>query len=152
MLKPYAYIAGEKVIVDQDGVASVIGLFNKVILNLPPGASVPNNAVAPKDWSVYTAWDIDAGDELRDLMFCLQIFYPDKTQFGEITKIKMNLERDKRAQLKINIQGFPIGQKGAYTVRSWIEENGDLVAGPLEFSISVEINIQERVEPAPMPN
>ena len=143
MLKLYVCVACEKVIIDQDGVASLIGLFNKFTLTLPKNQEIPKNAVAPKEWAVFSAWDTEPGDELKEHLFCLQIFYPDKSQFGEIFKNKMKVELNKRSQVKTMIPGFPVGRPGFYTVRNWIEESNKMVAGPIEFKMEVEILKQE---------
>ncbi len=139
MLKLYACVACEKVIIDQDGVASLIGLFNRIILTPPKGQEIPKNAVAPKEWAVFSAWDPEPGDELKEYFFCIQMFYPDKTQFAETYKNKMNIQLNKRSQVKANMPGFPVGQVGFYTVRTWIEESNEMVAGPIEFKMEVEI-------------
>ncbi len=139
MLKLYACVACEKVIIDQDGVASLIGLFNKFILTPQKDQEIPKNAVAPKEWAVFGAWDTEPGDELKEYIFCMQMFYPDKSQFGEIFKNKMKVELNKRTQVKTNIPGFPVGQPGFYTIRTWIEESNKMVAGPIEFKMEVEI-------------
>ncbi len=143
MLKLYVCVACEKVIIDQDGVASLIGLFNKLTLTPQKNQEIPKNAVAPKEWAVFSAWDTEPGDELKEHLFCLQIFYPDKSQFGEIFKNKMKVELNKRSQVKTMIPGFPVGQPGFYTVRNWIEESNKMVAGPIEFKMEVEILKQE---------
>lgn len=147
MIRPYVCVACEKVIFDQGVVASLIGLFSKIIINVPAGTGeFPGNAVAPKEWAVFSSWDIDEGDELIEFMFCLQLFYPDKTQFGETSKNKMKVEAGKRSQVTANMLGFPVGQLGSYTVRSWVEANDKIVAGPIEFEIQVEIKMQEQAE------
>src|SRR6266567_4409707 len=112
MLKLYVCVACEKVIIDQDGVPSLIGLFNKLSLTPPKDQEIPKNAVAPKEWAVFSAWDTDPGDELKEHIFCIQMFYPDKTQFGEVFKNKMKVELNKRSQVKTVIPGFPVGQPG----------------------------------------
>lgn len=139
MLKLYVCVACEKVIIDQDGVASLIGLFNKLIIAPPKDQEIPKNAVAPKQWEVFAVWDTDPGDELRGYVFCMQVLYPDKSQFAEIIRTKMNIERNKRSQVRNVVPGFPVGQPGFYTVRTWIEEGNKMVGEPIEFRMEVEI-------------
>lgn len=139
MLKPYVCVACEKVLITTDGVASLISLFSKIIASVPVGTDIPKNAVVPREWAVFSAWDLDAGDELKEYFICTQILYPDQTQFGEINRIKMNVEKDKRSQVAAQINGFPIGQEGFHTVRIWIEENQQRVVGPIEFKIQLEM-------------
>jgi hypothetical protein len=138
MLKPYLCVACEKVIINQpDSVASLISLFSKMILTIPEGTEVPKNAVAPKEWAVFSIWDPQPGDELRNYSLCTQILYPDGTQYGEIVKSKVNIEPNKRAQISVQIQGLPMGQAGEYKIRTWIEEDGRQVGDVIQFGIEV---------------
>jgi hypothetical protein len=139
MLKPYICVACEKVIIGQDGVASLIGLFSKIIFS--PNAEnieIPSNAVAPKQWSVFSSWDIDPGDENKEWFFCLRMSYPNGNQFGETFRIMIKVEANKRCQVNAEIAGFPIGDAGPYTVSCWIEESGKIAVLPIEFKIDLE--------------
>ena len=82
--------------------------------------------------------DPDPGDENRHYVLRTQILYPDKSQFGEILKSKIPIEPNNRAQMIMQFVGFPVGQLGDYTVRTWIEENETRVVGPIEFDLGVE--------------
>jgi hypothetical protein len=144
MLTPYAFVACEKVIIGQDSVSSLIALFSKVILNIPVGTEIPKNAIAPKEWSIFSMWNLDPGDEARDCTLCTEILYPDKTPFHPIPKSKMKLEAGKKSQVGIQVSGFPVGQEGPYTVRTWIEENEKTITGPIEFTVDVEIKRLEQ--------
>lgn len=150
MLKPYVCIACEKVILSQpDGVPSLISLFSKILVTVPEEVvEIPKNSVAPKEWVIYAAWDPEPGDEDKSYMFCSQILYPDQSEFGEVRKIKINVERGKRSQLTLQILGFPIGQTGVYTVRAWVEERGEQILGPIEFNIELEIVRQKQATQA----
>jgi hypothetical protein len=154
MLKPYVCVACEKVIVAKDDVASLIGLFSKLIVTAPAGIEIPPNAATPKEWAVFSIWDPEPGDEHREYMLCTQILYPDKSQFGQITKARIKIEPNKRFQMTIQINGFPIGQIGKYTVRIWVEENQRTVFDPIEFGLELEIVRQETAQnptSAPVP-
>lgn len=146
MLKPYVCVACERVILAQpDAVPSLISLFSKMLVTVPEEApEIPKNAVAPREWAVYAAWDPEPGDEDKRYTFCSQLLYPDQSQFGDIGKIKLKVERDKRCQVNLQIPAFPIGQTGFYTVRTWIEENDKRVLGPNEFNIELQIIRQKQ--------
>ena len=146
MLRPYVCVACEKVILAKDNVASLIGLFSKIILNLEPGIEIPTHAVTPTQWAVFSIWDLEPGDELKKYVLCTQLLYPDGTQFAEIVKQDMAIEAQKRSQMVVQFIGFPIGQIGEYTVLTWIEEGGQKVLGPIDFKLGVEL---VRQEPAP---
>jgi len=138
MLKLYTCVVCEKVILAQDSTPSLINLFNKIILAAPPGAEIPANAVAPKEWAVYASWDLEPGDELKQYSFCMVILFPDQTQFGGIIRTKIATAPNKRAKIAASVLGFPIGQKGFYTIRTWVEENQQMVSKPIEFKIELE--------------
>lgn len=150
MLKPYVCVACEKIILSQpDAVPSLISLFSKILVTVPEEApEIPKNAVAPKEWAIYAAWDPEPGDEEKSYAFCSQLLYPDQSQFGEIGKIKIKVERSKRCQLSLQIPGFPIGQAGFYTVRAWVEESDKQVLGPIEFKIELELIRQSQATQA----
>jgi hypothetical protein len=151
MLKPYVCVACEKVITDQpsegepasQGVPSLIGLFNKIILHVPADSSeIPQNAVAPKEWAIYSAWDNEPGDEKKEYFLCIQILYPDQSPFGQVTRMRVNVQPKHRSQMTARVQGFPLGQPGFYTVRTWLEENNQIVGGQIEFKIELEVRKQ----------
>lgn len=144
MLRPYVCVACEKVILAADSVASLINLFNRIAVVVANETEFPKNAVAPKEWAVFSIWDTEPGDELKDYTFCNQMFYPDQTQFGEVHRVKMNIELNKRSQVNLQFVGFPIGQAGQYTVRTWVEENQRVVIDPIEFKIELEITRQNQ--------
>jgi hypothetical protein len=133
----------EKVILAKDDVPALIRLFSKLILTVPTSAEIPREAVVPRDWAVFSIWETEPGDERRNYMLCTQLLYPDKTQFADTNRTKINIEPEKRAQMTIQFQGFPIGQTGEYTIRTWLEENQREVFGPIEFGIGLEIRKQE---------
>lgn len=141
MLRPHVCVACEKVIFSQDSLTpSLISLFSKItIIALADAPEIPKNGVAPKEWAVFSSWETEPGDELRDYFLCTHILYPDDTPFGEVTKHRIHIERNKRAQINSQIMAFPIGQTGLYTVKTWIEENERVVFGPIELKIELEI-------------
>jgi hypothetical protein len=148
MFKPYICVACERVILekpsdfdspDSEGVASLIGLFSKMIAIKADDQVIPANAVIPKEWAIFSAWDIESGDAGKKCNICTQIRYPDGSPFGETSKIPLKLEMHKRSQNVVKIVGFPVGQIGLYSVQTWIEENDVRVSEPVEFKIEFEI-------------
>lgn len=140
MLKSVIYVVCEKVIIAQDTTPSLINLFNKITITpiRGPVPEIPSNAVAPREWAVFSMWENEPGDELKEYILCTRILYPDKSPFGDVSKSKINVEPKKRSQMYIQIQGFPIGQFGFYTVRTWVEEKGQTVVAPMDFTIELE--------------
>lgn len=158
MLKPYICVVCEKVVLEYQmtadnkavaGPASLISLFQKitavVATNAPP---FPANAVAPREWSLYSSWDTEPGDELRNYVLCTQILYPNGDEYGTVQRIPVKpLSAGKRWQMIVRVLGFPIGQAGFYKILTWIEENDQRVVGPIEDKIEVEIIKQAEAPP-----
>jgi hypothetical protein len=117
----------EKVIVDRDGVPSLVSLFEN--LNIAPAAGqiveVPKETITYQQWAVFSEWEISA-DELSlkaaDQIFEIQ--FPDGSIAplkGKIPFIFLNPGIHRNHQ---NIVGFPVGQQGVYLIRVWLEKDG----------------------------
>jgi hypothetical protein len=141
MPKLYLFAICEKVITDTNGVVSLIGLFNKVtVTRSPDSPEVPANAVAPKEYSIFTSWDLEAADRGKDYNQFYEFFYPDGAQFGgrAISVIKMG--DGKRANSTANSIALPIGQVGVYTARTWLEDDAKkTIFEPISLQFEVEV-------------
>jgi hypothetical protein len=137
MLIPCLCIVCEKVIFSKDDVASLVSLFTRININSNPGAEIPANAVIPKEWAIFSSWDSGPGDDKKDYFHCTKFIYPDGTQFGDVVKSRVQIQSDKRAQVAVQLNGFPIGQTGRFTIATWIEENEKSVIDPIEIHIDV---------------
>jgi hypothetical protein len=148
MLRQTISVVCEKVITSADGQISLINLFDTMTVQLPPElGELPKDAVAPRDWAVFSKWDTEPGDELLQYVFCLQMLYPDERQFGEITRLNIKTELNKRAQVTANVSGFPVGQAGTFKVRNWLEVNGK----PVVEAVEIKLEVQWNRTPAPEP-
>jgi len=139
MAKLYIFAVCDKVIIDQSGTASLIGLFNEVRAFLPPDSlSIPQNAVAPKEWFIFASWlrqPDDVGKEYRQLV---QILYPDGTLFAQQSEARFVFEVGKSLQQNtVNIPGFPVGKPGIHTVKMWLETGGSIAFEPVSIDINV---------------
>src|ERR1700733_13875919 len=121
MLKPYVCVACEKVIIDQPtgphapgamGPPSLINLFSKMIVEVPSDAEIPGNAVGPREWAIFSMWDVEPGDENKNYILCTGILYPDGHQFGDVSRTPIPLVLGQRSQMVVRIMGFPLGQPG----------------------------------------
>jgi hypothetical protein len=78
---------------------------------------VPGNAVAPKEWAVFTSWDRLPTDEGKEFNQCLQVLYPDGRVFFDNRELKFARKQGERKHNAVGILGFPVGQKGDYKIR-----------------------------------
>ncbi len=149
MVKLRIFVACERVLIDQqqNGIASLIALFDKLTMTLVKGAAeIPANAVAPKEWAIFSKWDTEPEDAGKEFTICTQILYPDQSQFGELGKTPLKIEANKKGQAIVKILGFPLGQEGFYTVRTWLEENGSRIGDAAEFKLELEIVKSEQLQ------
>lgn len=133
----------------QTGPPSLINLFSKMIVEVPSGVEIPKNAAGPKEWVVFSSWDVEREDENRNYFLCTVVLYPDGTQFGTIGKIRIPVVFGQRSQMIVRVLGFPLGQAGFYTVRTWIEENEKVIYQPREFKIELQVVYKHQEQPQP---
>jgi len=118
----------EKVIVDRDGMPSLIALFENLNISPSPGqeiAEVPRETITFQQWTVFSEWWIGA-DEL-DLEAADQIFeiqFPDGSLAPVRGKIPFVFGNPGIHRNHQTIVGFPVGQEGTYTIRVWLEKDG----------------------------
>jgi hypothetical protein len=141
MPKLYVFVTCEKVIVGQDGKASLIDLFNELTTFISEDrlTSVPANAVTPKEWAVFTSWEREPQDDGKKYIQEIQVLNPDGTPFGETLSVPFTMPLEKtHHQIVSTFQGFPIGVQGMHSVRMLVKKDGDTVFGPSLIRISVK--------------
>jgi hypothetical protein len=139
MAKLYVFAVCDKVIQEQSGPASLISLFSEVHAVLPPEVeSVPSNAVVPREWFIFTSWEQQPEDKGKEYREVIELIYPDGTVFAKPIEIKFVFQPDKsHHQTAANVLGFPIGQRGVFTVKMRLETGGSIVFGPESIHINV---------------
>lgn len=126
MLRPYIIAVCEKVVLDAKGIASLIAVFSDVEVKPMPGspATIPANAVAPKEWAVFTSWDLKPEDAPKKFRQFLKVLYPDGTVWVD-SPLEFTTEVGKdHHQVIGNFNGFPIGQQGTYKITVRLEQDG----------------------------
>jgi hypothetical protein len=149
MPKLYIFALCEKAIIDKEGTASLISLFNQITAHLLPSVKeVPPNAVFPKEWCAFSSWKIEAEDIGKEYRETFQLLYPNGEQFGSPMRVSFTPSADKTHQQIFAMgTGFPIGQEGSYTLRMWLEHGGSVV---FESSpIIIRVNYQRMAELPP---
>lgn len=141
MPRPYVFVMCEKVITDQAGVVSLIGLFHKITARPLAGADAPPpNAVIPKEWAIFTLWEVDPSEYGKKYQQAFQTVYPDGTNFGLETRVPITPEQGKRMLQCVALStAMPISQNGLYTIKTWLEEDGKKIAEPTPISFEIEL-------------
>ncbi len=141
----YMFVACEKVIIDDSGIPSLISLFG--IVTLAMQEEIPPNALAPKEWAIFAAWDPEPIDEEREYTQVVQLLFPDGTSFLDRLETKFVMKVGRRQQVKMPVMGFPVGQQGNVTVRMWLEHAGNVVIEA--HPIHLEVKHTPPPQPAP---
>jgi hypothetical protein len=118
----------EKVIVDRQGMPSLISLFEN--LNVTPSegegiAEVPKQTITFTHWAVFAEWEITEEEvALREAQQVLELLYPDGSAVPIRGTIPFIFQSAGIARNHQDIYGFPVGQEGPYTIRVWLEKDG----------------------------
>ena len=139
MAKLYIFAVCDKVIVDSSGTASLISLFNELQVGLmPQTGSLPPDAVAPKEWAVFTSWRKEPEDIGKEYIQVVQILNPDGSIFKE-ERIKFTFGADKtHHQNTMNTIGFPVGREGTYILKMWLEHDATTAVDPVSIDLRVK--------------
>lgn len=126
---------------DDKGNASLIVLLMNIGVQVPK-EGIPRNAVAPREWAVFTLWQQAAQDDVKKTFHqVVQLILPDGTEFIK-QGVEFKMEEGKVHQNRITVQGMPVGQAGQLVVNMWLEEQAarwtEVYSYPLKISHDLE--------------
>jgi hypothetical protein len=125
----------EKFIIDRAELPSLISIFQNLDLQLT-GEPMPEKAVTPLKWSVFTMWQ--HAPEERDVEFVqhLEVITPKGEQFVTgTTSFRVTGPRDLQSKIGSEFQMMPVSDEGFITVRVWLEGAPDN-ASEYKFTIT----------------
>ncbi len=120
MPKLLLFVPCEKLIVDENGNPTLVSLLQNIGLQIKGDSSVPEDAIAPREWDIVTLWEPAEGEENAKVVQRLDIEYPNGKLFSTSSRIEFVLEK-RTHRNKIHINGFPVGIAGRYTLKLWLE-------------------------------
>ena len=128
-------VACEKTIIDTNGPVSLISMFQRMNIKLQQ-APLPEKAIAPSLWSVFTLWENDPKEVGQQFTQVLRIYTPDGALWQE-HEIPFKNDNVDDYQTKINLQmvGMPIWIEGFMDIRVWLKGN-DAEVGSYRFTIA----------------
>src|SRR5436305_5604034 len=97
------------------GNPSIISLFSAFDVASPSGEPIRPNAIAPKQWKVFTMWSASDDEIGKDYTQKLSIYAPDGNEFG---RSEMSFKMEKRAHTtKARVLGMPVGVEGNIVIK-----------------------------------
>jgi len=127
----------EKVIIDDQKNATLIVLLNTLTVAHKGDTEIPKDAVGAKEWAVFTMWQPAKEDIGKEFVQFLQMVKPDGEEFKR-AEIKFTVNPDdKVSQARMNIHGFPLGQKGPFTLNMWLQQGSDRLGETHSYTVTV---------------
>jgi hypothetical protein len=119
---------------------SLIAVFHEILIKLPPGTEVPSNAMVPRDWTIFSKYELEPSEENKDYSAVTKIFWPNGDLFAELGIAAAKPTKNGMA-FAIRLQGAPLGQNGRYLIQQTIRIDGDdgFVCGPVESYMSLSV-------------
>jgi hypothetical protein len=137
-----ATCACERIIIDRVGAHSLIAIMSRIDIAITPppdmtANQLPPNAIAPKEWFVFSMWEPEGGDFGKEFEQVIEVFWPNEEKILS-GRLKLKPEANGGNQLaSYSISGFPVGQQGRVKVLTWLEQQGRRVTEPFPYYISV---------------
>lgn len=141
-------IACDRVIIDASGVPTIVSVIEKIEAEVPEGAEVPENAVSPKEWFVYTTWKRSVGETPGSV-------YKHVT---EVVSPNPNLPRPRITsdfnfagelhKIVHTVFGLPLGKEGTLSVNAWLEKpEGSPITSVYTYPIQVRYKLVKVANP-----
>ncbi len=127
---------------------SLVAVFHELRLQFPPETVIPPNAVIPREWSVFSKWELEEDEEGKDYTSATEIFWPDGTPFLK-TELKASPPVSNGMAFIFRFGVFPMGQIGTIRISNTLSEGGRLVSGPIETAIRLRHQFDLPAAPTP---
>ncbi len=114
----------EKIIIADDHTVSLITIFEKIQIQLPMSEDekLPENALIPLKWFVYSLWLKEPGDEGKTFEQFVDISFPGERSIkSEIIEFRITKERHRNVIL---MPTFPVTPPGLASIKLNLREHG----------------------------
>jgi hypothetical protein len=134
--------ACEKTIVDQSGPVSLIGLFQRMNIQLQD-APLPEKAISPTWWSIFCLWENDPKEVGQEFTQITRVFAPDETLWMEFQQPFKNEDVENgQTKTSIVVGGIPIWAEGYLQVRVFLKGD-DVELGSYRFIVAYQKRQQD---------
>jgi hypothetical protein len=125
----------ERVIIDRDGPASIIAIFEKMRIQLQE-APLPPKAISPSRWHIFSLWENEPSEAGQEFTQVAKVYAPDGEVFIEHEQT-FKIPDAGNTQVRINIMlwSLPISMEGTILVKAWLKGSEELAQ---DFKFTVE--------------
>lgn len=117
MPKLLALLVCERVIIDRQGMPSLINVFQKMNIQLAD-APLPEKAVSPGRWAVFSLWQHEESEKEKPFTQILEVIVPSGEMFvTSEQEFKTVGPEDTQSKISIEFGSLPIWQEGIIQVR-----------------------------------
>src|ERR1700679_895351 len=119
------FVACEKVIIDQRTVRSLIGIFQRMQIQLQ-AAPLPENALSPTLWNMFALWQHTEEEIGRVFHQRVDVFTPNGTMFARSeVEFKVLDKNDLQSKNTFQFFGIPINEEGFIRISTWLGDEAD---------------------------
>jgi hypothetical protein len=126
------------VLQDQSTGHSLIAVFHDIRLQFPPETKIPPDAVIPREWAIFTKWELDGTEEGQQYVSIVEVFWPDGKPFAK-QELQAAHPIANGMAFVTRLAGFPMGQPGELRIKNSLSKNGEIVFGPMEIGVRVQL-------------
>jgi len=121
MPKVLIFAPCEKIIISQDNVVSLVSMFQDIKVTLPSDKPVPQHAVFPMKWEVFTLWQRNEQESGKEFEEKCTLLSEDGNALVTVS-IKFVLTETFN-RIVMQFLGFPL-VKGRCLLKAWLRETG----------------------------
>ncbi len=116
----------QKVIVSAlDNTVSLISVIETFTIAIPEGAEVPEKATIPMDWSVFSLWELEEGEEGKNFEQRVDFVLPNGRKALDNATTTLDFQpHSNRFRNVYMVKGFPIPPQGHSVLKLSVREVG----------------------------
>jgi hypothetical protein len=128
----------QTVLIDAELGHSLIAVFHHIAMKVPAEAEIPPNALIPREWAIFSKWQVEPEDTGQNFIQVSQVFWPDGTLLVE-NRVNAVPRSDRYMAFVVKNQAFPIGQNGEIKIVLWIESEGEKIVPTVELALVLQV-------------
>jgi hypothetical protein len=123
MPKLLYFLPCDKLIVDSNGVVSLICILESIQVSPNNGVFLPPDGFAPREWDVVTQWEPESSDMGKTFIQRFALELPSGKLIAE-SKVTFKMEQSQHRNT-VHILGFPLGEPGICKAKLWLDVEGE---------------------------